>query len=163
MLSNETAMGKYPVETVATMSEIIAKTEKSAYDDLHPRDAKSKQPIDDIVSSLSRPLAEKVGAKIILAASISGDTGRLISRHRPELPVYVATSSDRVGHQLNLSWGVVPFPLLPCRSIEELVERSIVYLKKRKTVKTGDRIIIVAGEPVGLSGHVNLLEVREVG
>lgn len=163
MLSNETATGTYPVETVQTMSNIIHETEKSIYDDLQIRPVRGKKhKLDEIISGLSRLLAEHVEAKIILAASISGETGRLISRHRPELPIVVGTSTERVRHQLNLSWGVLPFNLLPCRSIEELVERSMFYLKKAKIVKRNDKIVVVAGEPVGHAGHVNLLEVREV-
>lgn len=166
MLSNETATGKYPVETVATMSRIIEVTEKSAYDDLPARNfsganGKGKSETDEIISEVSRLIAEKVGAKLILAASLSGDTGRLISRYRPELPIFVATSSNRVRRQLNLSWGVEPFILETCKTIEELVERSLVFLKKEKIVKHKDKLIVVAGEPVGQAGHVNLLEVRE--
>ncbi|MBI4993264.1 MAG: pyruvate kinase [Candidatus Magasanikbacteria bacterium] len=178
MLSNETAAGQYPVETVETMSDIILETEKSVYDNLPLRQAPATpagrqgkpfssvhgkhKKIDDIISQMSRALAEEVGAKLILAASISGETARLISRYRPELPIVVATATDRVKHQMNLSWGVVPFLLEPCRTIEELVERSLVELKKRQMVKVVDKIIVVAGEPVGHAGHVNLLEVREV-
>jgi len=114
------------------------------------------------VSGMSRMMAEQVGAKLILAASISGETGRLISRYRPELPIVVATSNVRAQHQLNLSWGVIPFILPECHSIEELVELSLVYLKENKFVELGDNIIVTAGEPVGEAGHVNLLEVREV-
>lgn len=164
MLSNETATGQFPVETVNTMSEIIFGTEKSVYDNLLVREPKKKKGrVDDVISQMSRVLAEKVGAKIILAASISGETARLISRYRPELPIVVATSTERVRHQLNLSWGVVPFMLEPCRTIEELVARSVLELKRLKMVSIGDKIIVVAGEPVGHAGHVNLLEVREVG
>ncbi|MBI4427137.1 MAG: pyruvate kinase [Candidatus Magasanikbacteria bacterium] len=171
MLSNETAAGQYPVETVETMSNIIVETEKSVYDNLPMRQPQDKpfgsaqgkhKKIDDVISQMSRALAEEVGAKLILAASISGETARLISRYRPELPIVVATATDRVKHQMNLSWGVVPFLLEPCRTIEELIERSLAELKKRQMVKMGDKIIVVAGEPVGHAGHVNLLEVREV-
>jgi len=163
MLSNETASGKYPVESVAMMSKIIKGTEKSKYDNLFFRDPKEKiHKIDDTISGLSRLVAEEVGAKLILAASISGETGRLISRYRPEYPIVIATTTDRVRRQLNLSWGVHPFILYPCNSIEELVERSVLMLKKMKKVKKDDTIIVVAGEPVGQAGHVNLLEVRKV-
>ena len=163
MLSNETAVGDYPVETVRMMSDIIAETEKSLYDDLElvVRPGRHR-PIDDIMSQLARVLAEEVKAKVILAASLSGDTGRLISRHRPELPIVVGTSTRRVLRQLNLSWGVRPFLLEPCATIEELVERSLIYLKHQKIARSGDKIIVVAGEPVGHAGHVNLLEVRSV-
>ncbi|HYE60054.1 MAG TPA: pyruvate kinase [Candidatus Kapabacteria bacterium] len=162
MLSNETATGKYPVETVAMMAEIIEKTEASSYDDVHHDTNPGGQPLDEVMSELSKTLAERVDAKAIVAASISGDTGRLLSRHRPQLPVMVATNTVRVQHQLNLSWGVEAFLLPKCNSIEELVDRSMVHLKKQKKVVKKDQIVVVAGEPVGHAGHVNLLEVREV-
>ena len=163
MLSNETATGEYPVDTVKMMTTIIEETESSAYDDLHMHDdIRGGSPVDEVMTGLARVLAEEVGAHMILAASLSGDTARLISRHRPELPIVVATSTARVERQMNLSWGVVPFILQPCRSIEELVERSILRMKEQKLTKKGQKIIVVAGEPVGHAGHVNLLEVREV-
>lgn len=164
MLSNETATGKYPAEAVSVMAEIIRDTEASRYDDVSDTMEKPKKsdPVDDIVGTLSRTLAERVKAKAIVAASISGDTGRMISRHRPELPIVVGTQSVRVLRQLNLSWGILPFLLPPCRSIEELVARSMAHLKERRIVSPGDEMVVVAGEPVGESGHVNVLEVRQV-
>lgn len=163
MLSNETAIGKYPVQAVTTMADIIKETEKSIYDNLSDGKYYSKtKKVDEVVSEMSKLLAEAVDARLILAASISGETAHLISRHRPELPIVVATNSERVKNQLSLSWGVKPFVLGPCRMIEELIERSLAYLKKGKDVKLGDKIIVVSGEPVGQSGHVNLLEVRIV-
>ncbi len=163
MLSNETASGEYPVETVETMKSIILSTEDSVYDDVLARETRSKvKSIDTTISSLSKIVAEEVDAQLILAASLSGDTGRLISQYRPELQIAVATSSVRVCRQLNLSWGVRPFILGECKTIEELIERSILELKNKKFISSGDRLIIVAGEPVGQAGHVNLLEVREV-
>ena len=163
MLSNETATGKYPVETVEMMSKIIKETEKSEYTKLFIREPKEKtNKIDDVISGLSRLVAEDVGADLILAASLSGETGRLISRYRPKFPIAVATNSKLVSHQLNLSWGVLPFEVIECKSIEELVDRSMTHLREKKIIKSGDRIIVVAGEPVGHAGFVNLLEVREV-
>lgn len=163
MLSNETATGQFPVEAVQTMADIILKTEQSVYDNMPSRSfGAKKRSIDDVISELSKILAEDVSAKLILAASITGDTGRLISRHRPELPIVVATSSERVRHQLNVSWGIKPFLLVPCNSIEELIERSISALKKQKAIKAHDNIIVAAGEPVGHAGHVNLLEVKQI-
>lgn len=163
MLSNETAVGKYPVETVATMNRIIKQAEASVYDGVAFRAPDRKlHTIDDVVSGLSRLLAEEVKARLILSPSWSGEVARLVSRYRPELPIVVATQSARVRHQLNLSWGVTPFIVPPYKTIEELVKKSMVYLKKYKMVRRGDRIIVVAGEPLGASGHVNMLEVRIV-
>lgn len=163
MLSNETATGEYPKETIETMASIIISAEESRYDDVVSGTVTTKHnTIDKTITSLSKLMAEEVGARLILAASLSGETGRLISEYRPELPIVVATSSDRVLRQLNLSWGVRPFLLEECKTIEELIERSILTLKEKKYATEGDRIIVVAGEPVGQAGHVNLLEVREV-
>lgn len=163
MLSNETATGKYPVETIQTMQQIIVETELSKYDDLSIQNVIDEvHPIDEVLTNLSRTLSEDIGAKLILAASLSGETGRLISRNRPELPIAVTVNDERVQRQLLLSWGVTPLMLDECRTIEELVERALVILKREELVHTGDTIVIVAGEPVGHAGHVNLLEVREV-
>ncbi len=164
MLSNETATGKYPIHTVKMMATIISETEDSNYDRLHLHMSSTKKhgDTDDIITKLSRVIAEDTESKLILAASISGDTGRLISKYRPELPIAVGTSSERVRSQLNLSWGIIPFILLHCDSIEELVERSVSYLKKNKIVKKKDKIVVVAGEPVGQAGNINLLELKEI-
>lgn len=163
MLSNETAVGKHPVLVVATMADIIVSTEKSHYDDTAlPPVHKSGTTTDVAITELSRILAEEVKAKIILAASLSGETGRMISHVRPSLPILVSTSSQRVQRQLNLSWGVISFILEPCRSIEELVEKAITYIKKNKIAKKGEQMVVVAGEPVGQAGNVNLVEVREI-
>ena len=163
MLSAETASGEFPVETVTVMAKIASRTETSVFDDLEIKPSgKKNESLDDAISEIARLAADKVGAKAILAASISGASGRHISSFRPELPIYVPTDTERVCHQLNLSWGVKPFILPACRTIEELAERSMSYLKKNKELKKGDRVILVAGEPVGQAGNVNLIEVKEV-
>lgn len=168
MLSNETAVGEFPVETVKQMATIIEETEKSHYDNVslertreHSKHKNTHQ-VETTISRMSRILAEEVHAKLILAASVSGETGRLISRNRPELPIAVATEHDRVQRQLNLSWGIYPFILPKVHSIEELIERAIISLKHAHMVRTGNKIVVVAGEPVGHPGNVNLLEVREI-
>lgn len=163
MLSNETATGKHPVLVVKTMAEIVITTERSEYDDTDlPPTHKKGTSVDTAIIELSRIVAEEVGAKIILAASLTGETGRMISHMRSTLPVVVATNDVRVQRQLNLSWGVDPFILPTCSTIEELFERSMQYIKKEKMAKKGDKVIVVAGEPVGQAGHVNVVEVREV-
>lgn len=163
MLSNETATGKHPAWVVKTMAEIVLATEKSSYDDTDlPPFHKKGTAVDTAIVEASRLLAEEVDAKLILVASLTGETGRLISHLRPSLPILVATSTERVQRQLNLSWGVDPFILVPCKSIEEVLERSIQYIHEHKLAKSGDKMVVVAGEPVGQAGHVNLVEVREI-
>ena len=163
LLTNETAVGKHPIMTVETMSEICIRVESSIYDDTSlPEIKKHDASVDDAISDMARILSEEVDAKLVLAASFSGETGRLISRVRPNLTILVATNTNRVMRQLNISWGIKPFILEPCKSIEELIERSIAYIKKNKIANRGELMIIVAGEPVGQAGNVNLVEIREI-
>ena len=163
MLSGETASGAYPLEAVETMAKIVSETEKSTYDDLVMVGiVKNIKNIDDAVSQVAKILSKTVEAKAILAASLSGYAGRIVARYRPELPILVTTDNIRVQQQLTLSWGVIPFVLPSCRSVEELVDRSLGYIKKNKFVAGGDKIIIVAGEPVGRSGNINLIEIKEI-
>jgi len=162
MLSGESATGKYPIEAVATMARIIRETEASAYDNLPMNRTFETKDTEMAVSQVANILARSVGSKLILAASLSGDIGRIVSRYRPELPIVVAVADERVRRQLNLSWGVWPFILPQCKTVEELVDRSVGYLKNKKMVKDGDKIIVVAGEPVGISGGANLVEIRTV-
>jgi len=163
MLSGETANGKYPVQVVEIMTKIIETTEKSTYDDLTIKEQMKKiKPVEEAVGNMANILARTIDVKAVLVASLGGRTARLVSRYRPELPIFVATDNERVQRQLNLSWGVIPFVLPSCRSLEELVDHSIGYLKKEKLVWKKDKIIIVAGEPVGRSGVVNLVEIKEI-
>jgi len=163
MLSGETATGKYPKKVVETMSKIVRETEESHYDDLLYEDCLEKlQPVIEAIAEGSHLLARSVGAKLILTASLSGASGRMISRYRPELPIFVSTYDERVMRQLNLSWAVRPFVLPKCKSLEELVDRAVKYLKKNKFVKKGDKITLIAGEPVGRSGGLNLVDIREI-
>lgn len=163
MLSGETANGKFPVETVETMKKIIEKTESSTYDDLVLKDKIKKiVPTNEAISSVAKMLSESLKTELILVASLSGYSGRIVSRYRPEVPIWVACDNERVQRQLYLSWGVSPFILPTCDSFEELVDRSIGYLKKLKLLKIDDKIIIIAGEPVGKSGNINLIEIRNI-
>jgi pyruvate kinase len=83
-----------------------------------------------------------------------------VSRYRPELPIVVATTSERVCNQLGVSWGVEPYVMKECKTVEKLIDQGVKHLKKEKMVKEGDKIIVVAGEPV--SGGVNRVEVKEI-
>ena len=163
MLSGETATGKYPVQTVATMTKIVQRTEASKFDDVEAPKIKKFDTEEEAISSVGSILSRSTDSKIILVASLSGSAGRIVSRYRPELPIFVSTNQERVHHQLNISWGVVPFVLPTCSTIEELIERSTVYLLQNKFAKKSDNMIVIAGEPVGVSGHINFVEIRRVG
>jgi len=163
MLSGETAEGKYPVESVKAMAQIAVRTEKSKYDDLEfPSIFKNEKHIDDAVSFGANLLAKDLKVKAILVASLSGYTGRNVSRYRPELPILVTTNTEKVRRQLNLSWGVIPFVLPKCKTVEELVRQALEYIKQKKYTQKGDKVIIIAGSPLGKSGNINLIEIQKI-
>jgi len=163
MLSGETAVGKFPAEAVDYMKKTVVKTEKSAYDDLSLQEKTKKiVPTSEAIGSVAKMLSMHVDAKLILIGSITGNSARLVSRYRPELPILVACEDDRVKRQLSLTWGAIPFVLPPCKTIEKLIGMGINYLKENKFAKKGDQIIIVGGSPVGRSGQLNLVEIIKI-
>ena len=163
MLSGETANGKYPLAAVKIMAQIAQRTEKSKYDDLELRRVfKGKAKIGQAISSSAQLLAKDLKAKAILVTSLSGQTARYVSRYRPELPILVATNNEKVKHQLNLSWGVIPFVLPKCTNIEELTAKAIKYITQKGLVKKNDKIIIVAGFPLNKSGTINWINIHQI-
>ncbi len=162
MLSNETASGKYPVQTVEVMRDIIIETENSGYDNLETPHESAHKTVDEAMTEMARFLADEVGASCILAASVTGSTARLISHHRPELPIYVATNSARVEAQLNLVWGVMPFHTPLCKTVTELIAYSTSYIKEHNLAQSGDTIIAVEGGNSGSAGNIQKIELIHV-
>lgn len=162
MLSGESATGKFPVETVETMSRIIHETEKSHFDDVTTSDQFRYEDSGSALSDIANFLTHDNKAKLILIASIFSGAGRIVSCYRPERPIFAPAPDDRVLRQLNLSWGIQPFMLPKCSSTEELIDQSVSFLKKTKWIKSGDKIIVIASEPTDISGKINSVEIREV-
>jgi pyruvate kinase len=101
-------------------------------------------------------------AKAIVAASVSGYTARMIARHRPEKPIYVVTNNIKTQYQLSLVWGIKSFILPDCKTLDELIDKSIESLKRESIVKVKDKIIIVTGRPHIAKEHMSLVKVEEV-
>lgn len=161
MLSGETASGAHPIDAVKTMAATIIETEKSSYDDVVPEIRESKDP-EVALTNIASILGRASHAKAIVVTSLSGESVRYVSRERPEQPIYAITTSDRVVRQLNLSWGVRGFVVPKIDTVPELIDASIELLKKEQYIATGDEVVIVAGEPLGTSGSVNLVELRKI-
>lgn len=159
MLSGETASGSHPVEAVKTMAATIAETEKSSYDDL-PIQTRFKESPDAAMTNVASILAKMTDPKGIVVASMDGAAARLVSRYRPEVPIYLATPSEEVVHRLNLTWGVRPLHL-DAKTMPELIEKGIAELKRRAWIADGDEIVIVAGEALGDSGMAQLVELKK--
>jgi pyruvate kinase len=114
------------------------------------------------MTNIASILGRASNAKAIIVASLTGESARLVSRERPDQPIYVMTTSDRVVRQLNLSWGVRGYVVAKAETVPKLIDESLEILKTNKLAGSGDEIVIVAGEPLGESGSVNLVELRKI-
>jgi len=161
MLSGETATGKYPVEAVKTMTRIIEEAEASRYDDVSLEESSQlAEMVKDSVSGAASLMVQTLKAKMILALTGSGDTARMVSRFRPEIPIIAIASDEFVRHQLNLSWAVQPYSLKMDHNTEDLIKRSTRLLKRNKLARIGDKLVVIASHPAGKK--VNMLEIREI-
>lgn len=163
MLSGETASGKFPLKAVQIMRDIIKNTEESIYDDYIVQEKVNNIDSEDkTISQIANTLATQVKAKLILTATISGYTGRIVSRYRPELRVYAACVDKRIQHQLNLTWGMQPFVISKCKNLPEIVKKSLQKLKREKILKKGDRVIVIMGKPMRKKRSASFVEVLEI-
>lgn len=160
MLSDETAVGSYPVAAVQAMAAIAEKTEISSFDDMSfgvPRSGleTSVEAIGESVGVLARTAR----ASAIVATTITGETARRLSQFRPELPLYVGASDERVRRQINLFWGVRPFAVPVVHgSAQKLAETALRTLLKTKKIRRGAQVILISGDP-GVRGGTNSLSV----
>ena len=116
-------------------------------------------------SAISRSaflLAEDLNAAVIVAATASGGTARLVARFRPACPVLGLTPNLQTERQLTLSWGVLPALVAPFSDTDEIFELARFWVLEHGLVGAGDRLIVTAGVPVGTPGTTNLLKVIEI-
>jgi pyruvate kinase len=162
MLSGETSVGKYPVEAVTTMARIIESTEDHG---LALMAAIDWQPHTrgGIIAKAAAEVAERVGAKYLVAFSQSGDTARRLSRYRSEIRVLCFTPEPPVRSQLAMTWGIETFlgPLV--EHTDEMVMQVDKALLDAGRCEEGDLVVIVAGSPPGIPGSTNALRVHRMG
>ena len=163
MLSGETAIGKYPVQTVQMMARIIEKAEASV--ELAP-------PILNLDASLSFPdaigqaaaaVSTAVSPKAIVAFTQSGSTARLISKRRPRTPIIAFTPSERICRRLCLCWGVEPRQITLIDDTDRMVAEVEARLLSEGNVRFGDTLVILAGAPITARAETNLLKLHRVG
>ncbi|WP_340007973.1 pyruvate kinase [Paenibacillus sp. FSL K6-0276] len=164
MLSGETAAGKYPVESVLTMSRIAEKAESA----LNHREIFMKQQtaqettVTEAISQSVAISALDLNAKAILSSTVTGHTARVVSKYRPKAPIIAVTTQERTMRQLSLVWGVTPVFGKVATSTDELLETAIKGGKDSGLVQTGDLVVITAGIPLGRSGSTNLVKVSTI-
>ncbi|MDD5622584.1 MAG: pyruvate kinase [Actinomycetota bacterium] len=170
MLSGETAVGAYPLESLEMMVKIINKTEISLdYDLLLNNIAleKKKSGIDyntitGAISFASCEIARILDAKAIISSTGSGHTARQVSKNKPKSMIIGASSNDWVIRQLMISWGVVPVKTGQAKNIDSMIDQSINASRKLNYINKGDRVVITAGVLVNKPGSTNLINVKEV-
>lgn len=164
MLSGETAIGLYPIETVKMMKSIILEAEaKFSYREFFHKD--SKRDFHDISFSIAQAAvktAYSTNAKAIFAFTNSGLSARVITKFRPSIPVFALSPSEDAYHRMALLWGVIPVPSHKAENIEEALRYVSDFAKEEGSVQSGDTVLLTAGSPFGISGTTNMMIVEKI-
>jgi pyruvate kinase len=167
MLSGETTIGKYPIESIAMMDRIAKMTESSSqgrylrtYADASAASLSIEQGIGHAVCQLAHDL----GAAAIITTTYSGSTAGVVSMYRPETPIIAITPDKTTFCRLALVWGVAPLLIPPVtENTDEMVAASIQSAMDAGFVETGDRVVLTAGVPIFSAGTTNLIKAHVVG
>ena len=166
MTSNETAVGEYPTETVATMSRISGFATEHGFDRI-PELKNLDMSSTGAVSSAAVDLAEKLNAKAIVAYTQTGNTVHRVSRERPAAPIYGLTTNEHTYHWLALSWGTEAFLLdedYHDKTRKDLMAFTDKVLKNAGKVSDGDKIVVLSSaQGEHAAGSTDTIYVHTVG
>ena len=163
MLSGETAAGRYPVQSVATMAKLAETTESTI--DYKQRFYSAEFHIRSMVDAISHStcgMSIDIDAKAIVACSLSGMTARMVSRFRSPVPIIGLTTNERTWRKLALSWGVIPAMCETFTSTDVLFYTAKKMAKSQLSLQPKDRIVITGGDTTGCSGNTNLIKIEEI-
>lgn len=165
MLSGETAIGRYPIETVNVMRSIVEEAESDfdyrGFFNLH-----STIVYHDVPSSLTLAavkMAYSSGATAIFALTFRGGTARLVSRLRPVMPIVAMTPNEKCYNQLAINWGVTPYYQNGSKNFAEAFPKISAFALENKLVSLGDLVVVTAGTPFGISGTTNMMILENLG
>ncbi|MFE4176642.1 pyruvate kinase [Streptomyces sp. NPDC056909] len=165
MLSGETSVGKYPVETVRTMGRIVEAAEEDILAKGLPAITESSKPRTQggAVARAAAEIGDFLGAKFLVAFTQSGDTVRRLSRYRSPIPLLAFTPDPATRARLNLTWGVEAFLGPQVDSTDAMVAQVDEELLRIGRCAKGDTVVITAGSPPGITGSTNLVRVHHIG
>ncbi|MGG6265826.1 pyruvate kinase [Leptolyngbya sp. AN03gr2] len=159
MLSNETAVGKYPIEAVSQMASIAIRIEQE----------NMKQPIENSGRSIPNAISQAVGniavqldASAIMSLTKTGSTARNVSKFRPRTPILAITPHVDVARQLQLVWGVKPLLVLDLPSTGQTFQAALNVAQEKGLVSEGDLVVLTAGTLQGVAGSTDLIKVEVV-
>jgi pyruvate kinase len=161
MLSAETSVGAYPVESVATMARIITAAEAA-----WPFTAEGPAVPETTGSAIARAAGEvgaAVGARALVAFTMTGETARRLARCRSPIPLLAFTTEAATRSQLALTWGAETFLVPAVEHTDDMVRQVEAALRDIGRCAPGDLVVLVAGSPPGTPGRTNALRVHRIG
>ena len=163
MLSEETAVGAYPVEAVRVMNSVAKETERFLPKEITPqRRAWREHSQEDALALAACETALQVSASAIVTPTRTGQTARRVAKYHPPLPIIALTSSEIVQRQLLLSWGVHALLTRDFDSTEAIFTETELAVRSLGYAKRGDKVVIVAGDPKGPTGRTDLLKIHAI-
>lgn len=162
MLSNEAAVGNYPVEAVATMAKIAERIDYEKNSQTSTALDTSETAIPSAISQAVGHIATQLKAKAILTFTKTGSTGRNVSKYRPNIPILAVTPHVEVARQLQMVWGVQPLLVLNLPSIDETLQASLNVAQEKGLVEEGDLVVVTAGTLQGVAGSTDFIKVEIV-
>jgi pyruvate kinase len=163
MLSNETAVGSFPVEAVATMARIAERIEQEETLNTNSRQSRDKRrSIPNAISQAVGQIAENLGAAAIMTLTQTGATARNVSKFRPKTPILAITPHVNVARQLQMVWGVRPLLVLELPSTGQTFQAAINVAQEKNLLTEGDLVVMTAGTLQGVSGSTDLIKVEIV-
>ena len=162
MLSGESANGDWPVEAVSTMARIDVKAENNL--DLFGTETFNfdKSDVTETIGSAVAQAAKDLDIKVIVAATSSGYTARMISKYRPNADILALTFDERTERGLMINWGVQPYVVDKPADTDEMFALAAKKAVELGFAKSGDKILVVAGVPMGTPGATNLMRVETI-
>jgi pyruvate kinase len=159
MLSGETAIGEYPIESVAVMDWIALAVEPHL-DYRHETPRASDAPtIDQAMSNAACDVAEALSATAILVPTFTGRTASAVARLRPQRAILALTHKKESLRHMALEWGVTPLHIPETDDVEDLWARSVRAARDSGLVSPGERLVITAGTAVNIPGSTNVIKV----
>jgi pyruvate kinase len=165
MLSAESAVGQYPVESVATMDRVATEVESDPiYDSvLHAHRTPPQSTAPDAIAQAAHTIADTLKLAAIICYTGSGSTGMRVARERPKQPIIGLTPNERTARRLAMVWGMHCVLTSDAANQKDMVEKACRIAKDEGFAKDGERIIITAGFPLGTPGATNVVRIAYVG
>ncbi len=164
MLSAETAVGDYPVETVTMMNRIIERVQKDPFyrETMNTQRHEPEATTADAISAAARQIGDTIEASAIIAYTTSGSTALRMARERPERPIISIAPRVETARKMSLVWGVHSTRAPDAKDLNDMVETAMHQARIDGFAETDDRVVITAGVPFGTPGKTNLLRIARL-